>query len=107
MRNEGWAARNAKEAMPMFACPGADPLGCFAQQTAKGVAVFPQIKDTVFSHNWANGPTPQTQRLLLRVNAATNFWMRVSPDGRFIGNGVAEREQPEFGGSIADLRALY
>jgi hypothetical protein len=92
MQAEGWAAKNAERGLAMFACSeGKGALECFKQRDRNRKDVFPEAQSLEVSKAWANPSVPGAKlRVLTKLNYGTSYWMRTSPDGRFVGNGATE-----------------
>lgn len=108
MATEGWAAKNRDSGMMMFACPsGADELACFTMKDASGVDLFPEATATPFGVSWISDMPEAKLRVLRELPFETSYWMRSSPDGRFLGNGAYGISDPSdpgrWGGMISDL----
>jgi hypothetical protein len=84
MKTQGWGARLADDSTPMFGCGSASE----AIECLKG---FPAVSD-----RWPNAGVAQTMRML-RDFPKTNYWIRSSADGRFVGYGQ------ETSAAIVDL----
>jgi hypothetical protein len=69
MKTQGWRAVNKMNLMAMHGCATQNPLECFA--TTGAMPGHPDLK------------------LLVEVEYHSSYWSRSSPDGRFIGHGVA------------------
>jgi hypothetical protein len=77
MQTQGWAARNRQAGMNMFGCNGAtDPRSCLTSQ--------PNATSKSYGTTWTK---VGTLRVLRELAFNTFFWMRSSPDGRFVANG--------------------
>jgi pre-peptidase len=84
MATQGWSAQNRAAGLAMFGCGGAtSPRQCLQS--------FPSGGD------WTN---TGTLRILRELSFNTYYWMRSSPDGRFIANGATGE-----GSVISDLQA--
>jgi hypothetical protein len=87
MKAEGWGARLAELATPMFGCgPSGGALGCLTAQ-ADVTAQFAEA---------AAGT--QKVRQLHRQGLQSNYWIRSSADGRYVGFGLLQ------GANIIDLK---
>ena len=76
MKTEGWGARLADQATPMFGCgSAASPLECLAQ--------LPDV-----TAKFGGAGVPQTFRQLHEQPLKSRYWVRSSADGRFIGYGL-------------------
>lgn len=76
MKTQGWGARLADEATPMFGCGNAaTPLGCLTQ--------LPDVTQT-FGANGIN----QKLRRLRKQTLSSRYWVRSSADGRYVGFGM-------------------
>jgi hypothetical protein len=102
VRSTNWQAVNKDARLPMFACAGDDPLKCFDQKTADGKSIFPESRETEIAKTWSRNE--DNFRVLRTLEYMTSFWMRTSPDGRFVGNGGGPRID-NTGAVIADLAA--
>ena len=82
MATTGWRAVNAQNQMAMYGCAGAtDPRACLADK--------PLAVDQPYGSGW-DLPDRGRARVLADVTYVTSFWTRSSPDGRFVGQGVAD-----------------
>jgi hypothetical protein len=91
----GWRAKNAEVPVLMF--------GCASGQTgAQCLADYPLASDTSYASDW---DVPGTRIRILNDNSSTpsTYWSRASADGRYIGSGLLEPEDPDFSGQILDL----
>lgn len=98
IKSKNWSVANRDAQMPMFACdsPSAAPDTCFQQK--KGSAdVFPLARTQAYGAGWELEGS--NVRILRALNYSTYYWMRTSPDGRFVGNGGG----PEGSAVFADL----
>jgi hypothetical protein len=95
MRRYGWETKNRSERLRMFACaPGQEKAQCFEQKDTKGNPIFPEARQTEIGKNWLQDFPEAKIRFLRDLPVRTRYWMRTSPDGRFVGNG---------GSAITDL----
>lgn len=98
MQLRGWQAKHRENGLLMFGCSSEDALECFSQTDSHGSAKFVDATSVAQGQGW-NRDFPEAKfRLLERINVDTSFWMRTSPDGRFVANGGAS--------SIIDLQNL-
>jgi len=87
MAQTGWKAKNREAGLRMFACSEGQPASaCFAQ-ARDGNALFPESRDTDLGRTWAQDFPESKIRFLRELPFSTSYWMRASPDGRFIANG--------------------
>ncbi|MGE0173859.1 MAG: hypothetical protein AB7T49_13765 [Oligoflexales bacterium] len=88
MRRYGWETRNKAERLRMFGCgPNEEKTQCFRQIDEKGNAIFVEPKNTTFGKDWTNDFPQGTMHILRELPLRTRYWMRSSPDGRFVSNG--------------------
>jgi hypothetical protein len=81
MQTTGWRAVNRINMMAMYDCGGAtDPKLCLADK--------PFATDQAFGAGWDIGGRGRW-RVLKDVTYSSSYWTRSSPDGRFVGHGVA------------------
>jgi hypothetical protein len=81
MATTGWRAVNRTNMMAMYGCGAeTDPKKC--------LAAIPLASSTAFGTGW-DRPGKGTWRVLKDVTYQTSYWTRSSPDGRFVGQGVA------------------
>jgi hypothetical protein len=91
-----WSRKNIENQLPMFACPdqrrGAynPEVDCFKS--------FGKPVEIGARQPGVDGEEPFRIVALKDVPASTYYWMRVSADGRFVGNGSSEDLDPEGGG---------
>lgn len=91
-----WSRKNVENQLSMFACPdqrnGAynPAVDCFKS--------FGQPVDIAAAQSSGDGESPFRILSLREMPAETYYWMRVSPDGRFVGNGSTEDLDPADGG---------
>jgi hypothetical protein len=86
MATQGWRAINRDNMMAMFGCGSeTDPNKCLTE--------FPRVAE------WEQ-PGQGAIRQLKDVTYVTSYWTRSSPDGRFVGHGVADIQ----GSYILDLQ---
>ncbi len=91
MASQGWTSVNRSAGMNMFGCGGAsNPLECLAGQ--------PEASSKAYGTHWANSGK---LRVLRELAFNTYYWMRSSPDGRFVANGATGGD----GAVISDLQA--
>ena len=90
MQTQGWAARNRQAGMNMYGCNGSsDPRTCLTS--------LPNAQSKSYGAGWSK---VGTLRVLRELAFNTYYWMRSSPDGRFVANG----SQTGGGGVISDLQ---
>ncbi|MDQ3232023.1 MAG: hypothetical protein M3Q07_09405 [Pseudobdellovibrionaceae bacterium] len=77
----GWEHVNMARGVTMFACPDTNKHNCFTQKGQNGQDLFPR------ADSWKAPGLPGHMRLLHQYDETTNFWIRSSADGRFVGNG--------------------
>jgi hypothetical protein len=108
MQLEGWEAKNRDAGLKMFACAdGAAPGACFTQTDADGREIFPDAAATLFGKEWTVDMPLAKVRILREVGYKTRYWMRSSPDGRFVGTGGGFDDEDYGGGSnVIDLQPL-
>ncbi|NDE13341.1 hypothetical protein EBZ80_00210 [bacterium] len=101
-----WSRKNLENQLAMFACPdqrrGAynPEADCF-----KGAS---NVTGIAAPQPGGEGEAPFRIVALRELPANTYYWMRVSPDGRFVGNGSSEDMDPEgngFEAFVDDLAA--
>ena len=81
MATTGWRAVNRQNMMAMYGCgTETDPKNCLQS--------IPLASTTAFGTGW-DLPDKGHWRVLKDVTYQTSFWTRSSPDGRFVGQGVA------------------
>jgi Bacterial pre-peptidase C-terminal domain len=91
MATQGWAAVNKGNALRMYGCGSAtDPRQCLTS--------VPDATTKSYGTGWA---AVGTLRVLRELSYNTYYWMRSSPDGRFVANGRTGGD----GAAIADLQA--
>jgi len=90
MQTQGWTARNRQAGMNMYGCSGStDPRACLGS--------VPNAEGKSYGAGWAK---TGTLRVLRELSFGTYYWMRSSPDGRFVANGSTSGD----GGVISDLQ---
>jgi hypothetical protein len=91
-----WSRKNMENQLQMFACPDIGEgsynpsVDCF-----RGVGEPVAIGNSTLI---ADGEIPFSILKLRDMPRETYYWMRVSPDGRFVGNGSSEDLDPKGGG---------
>lgn len=100
----GWQARNRENGIMMFACPNNDSLNCFTQKSVDGSDLFTNAATAPIGAGW-NRDFASTIRILYRIPYATDFWMRSSADGRFVGNGKSKGSD-NYRAAIDDMATL-
>ena len=81
LKTTGWRAVNRDNAMAMFDCGTAtDPRQCMTHEALASTTTSGTTWDVATRGNW---------RILDDVTYRSAYWSRSSPDGRFIGHGVA------------------
>jgi hypothetical protein len=91
-----WSRKNVENQLSMFACPdqrnGAynPAVDCFKS--------FGQPVDIAAAQSSGDGESPFRILSLRDMPSETYYWMRVSPDGRFVGTGSTEDLDPAGGG---------
>jgi hypothetical protein len=91
MATQGWRSINRDNGLAMLGCGTAtDPRQCLTS--------FPDAMTKSYSSGWAR---VGAVRVLRELSFNTFFWMRSSPDGRFIANGATGGD----GAMISDLQA--
>jgi hypothetical protein len=89
MATQGWGAVNKSAGLAMFGCGSAsDPRQCLTS--------LPSSTTKSYATGWA---TVGTLRILKEFDFNTYYWMRSSPDGRFVANGATGE-----GSRISDLQ---
>ena len=108
IKHNGWARKHLENQVPMLGCDKSDSRkACFTAKDREGKDLFQRVEDSVLQSSWNKGSLPHTQRILMSLGFTTNFWMRVSVDGRFVGNGVYDTNPyNRFKARIHDLRAI-
>lgn len=92
MATTGWSAVNRANQMAMFGCGEAtDPRDCLQN--------VPLAASQPFGTNWEL-PGKGHIRVLRDATYVTSYWTRSSPDGRFVGHGVASVQ----GSYVVDLQ---
>jgi hypothetical protein len=80
MATMGWAAHNRTAAMLMYGCSaGAAAADC--------LATVPEVSDADIGST-RNALTGQHLRLLYSSTTSSQYWTRISPDGRFVARGT-------------------
>ena len=105
MKTSGWQARHRDNNLMMFACSDNEPLNCFNQKKTDGTSRFALAEDTDFGKTWNKDSGNSQIRVLHELGFSTNFWMRTSPDGRFVANG-GNTSVTDLQGLLADSGAL-
>ncbi|HJZ86712.1 MAG TPA: PPC domain-containing protein [Polyangia bacterium] len=90
MHTQGWRQVNADRGLLMLGCAGGSPMTCLGG--------FPRASERPYGAGWEHG-AGSTVRILRELGFSTTFWMRSSPDGRFVGNGGGSA-----GATISDLQ---
>jgi hypothetical protein len=81
---DSWKSRIESQQTPMFACP-TNGEACFTQQRG-GADVFPDVSSQAVSKTWKLDPTV-SMRTITEFTGSRQYWIRSSPDGRFVGFG--------------------
>ncbi|MBA3397356.1 MAG: PPC domain-containing protein [Deltaproteobacteria bacterium] len=89
MAASGWGAANRTAGMNMYGCTSADPRAC--------MSTLPTAQSKAYGAGWAK---VGNLRILRELAFNTFFWMRSSPDGRFVANGATGGD----GAVISDLQ---
>jgi len=90
MATQGWSAVNRQAGINMYGCGGsADPRSCLTS--------LPTAQSKSYGTGWT---TVGTLRILRELSFNTYYWMRSSPDGRFVANGSTGSDSV-----ISDLQA--
>ncbi len=90
MATQGWAAENRSNGLAMYGCGGSNnPASCLTN--------LPKAQDKSYGAGWTK---TGTLRVLKELDFNTFFWMRSSPDGRFVANGATGGD----GAVIIDLQ---
>ena len=89
MATQGWTAQNKAANMNMYGCTSADPRACLTSK--------PDAQSKTYGTGWAK---QGTLRVLRELTFNTYYWMRSSPDGRFVANGSTGGD----GAVISDLQ---
>ncbi len=90
MATQGWGAVNRSQGMNMYGCgSAANPLECLTS--------LPEAQTKAYGRDWA---ASGKLRVLRELAFNTYYWMRSSPDGRFVGNGATGGD----GGVMSDLQ---
>jgi hypothetical protein len=89
----GWGAVNKDAGISMFGCSGSsDPLSCLTS--------YPRASSKGYGTGWESMPGASL-RVLKELDFNTFFWMRSSPDGRFVANGDSSGG---VGAKVTDLQ---
>ncbi len=84
MTGDNWQTRDRERGMQMFGCaPSGD--ACFSQ-AREGQALFPDVTSTPDMQSWKTAAQKEL-RLLTEFPDVTDYWIRASADGRFVGYG--------------------
>jgi hypothetical protein len=99
MNTDGWGARLADAATPMFGCGEGSGEAC--------LTTYPDITST-----WSTPNANQTLRKLRDVPFRSHWWIRSSPDGKFTGFGLNNAakliDHSKSGATgIIDVKASY
>ena len=89
MATQGWGAANRTAGMNMYGCSSSDPRACLSDK--------PTAQSKAYGTGWANAGQ---LRVLRELAFNTFYWMRSSPDGRFVANGATGGD----GAMISDLQ---
>jgi len=90
MATQGWSAVNRSAGLNMFGCGGStDPRSC--------LTTLPNATSKSYATGWTKAGT---LRILKELDFDTYYWMRSSPDGRFVANGSTGN-----GSVISDLQS--
>lgn len=76
MATNGWGAVNRQANMNMYGCTGSDPRSCLTSA--------PNASGKAYGTTWTK---VGTLRVIRELAFNTFYWMRSSPDGRFVANG--------------------
>ena len=88
-----WSRKNVENQLPMFACP--DPRNGAHNSASDCFKSFGKPVDIGAPQTVADREVPFRILSLRDVPAHTYYWMRVSADGRFVGNGSSEDLDPK------------
>ncbi len=99
MKTEGWGARLADAATPMFGCGEGSGLACLSD-----------LADV--SATWSAPGSNQTLRKLREFTFKSHWWIRSSPDGRFAGFGLNTSAKlidlsKDAPGGVIEVKASY
>ncbi len=90
MATQGWSSVNRSAGINMFGCgPSGDPRSC--------LTAMPDATSKSYASGWSKAGT---LRILKELDFNTYYWMRSSPDGRFVANGATGD-----GSVISDLQS--
>ncbi|MES2745140.1 MAG: hypothetical protein V4655_06925 [Bdellovibrionota bacterium] len=81
---DSWKTRIESQQTPMFACP-TNGGACFTQQRA-GADIFPDVSTNAVSKSWKLD-SASSMRTITEFSGSRQYWIRSSPDGRFVGFG--------------------
>ncbi len=104
MKLSGWEARNKEAGVMMFACSNNDALSCFNQKNARNEDIFPMASNTLVGRTWQQDFPNSQMKIVHKLDYNTNYWMRTSADGRFVGNGLSSKTS--LNAVITDLQGL-
>jgi hypothetical protein len=91
MATSGWSTVNRQAGMNMYGCgTSSDPRSCLSS--------VPNATSKSYGSGWT---AVGTLRVLRELAFNTYYWMRSSPDGRFVANGATGGD----GGVISDLQS--
>ena len=99
MHTDGWGARLADAATPMFGCGSASGQECLTN--------LPDITST-----WSSPNGNQTLRKLRDIPFKSHWWIRSSPDGKFTGFGLNNDAKlvdhtKDGAAGVIDVKASY
>jgi len=93
MASSGWGAVNKDNGISMYGCTGSgDPRSCLQS--------LPRASSKGYGAGWES-LSGATLRVLKELDFNTFYWMRSSPDGRFVANGDSSGG---VGARISDLQ---
>lgn len=83
-----WSRKNVENQLPMFACP--DQRNGAYNSANDCFTSFGKPVDIAAAQPASEGESPFRILSLREMPGTTYYWTRVSPDGRFVGNGSSE-----------------
>jgi hypothetical protein len=106
---KSWKSINKQKNLLMYACSNPnDPATCFKKKSG-GKDVFPEVNADPATKNWNLRPGQWSMRKLTEIQMQTQYWSRISPDGRFLAVGVTPGIQingSQYQGLIMDLNPI-
>jgi hypothetical protein len=105
--DSSWKSYHQDRGTSFFACTANQaPSTCFTKKGPDGKDLYPDVRSESFSKTWNADPSKTQMRLVKKLPARTSFWVRTTPDGKYLAAGLyepVERNTKKYSSAILDL----